>query len=98
MSPAPKELFRLKRDFGAFEVVLILLFFAWGIAGFVLIMLDVMSAASQKNSAGVGVGTINYVAMEILFWVGGMLLFGLSAVIAGGHFTLLKDEEPPASK
>lgn len=53
-------------------------FWAWGIGGLVL-----NTGAYLALSGSVGVGTSTYMALGLLFWIGGMMLFGLGAVISG---------------
>jgi hypothetical protein len=54
-----------------------LLFWIWGMGGFVIN--SVLYLALQGN---VGMGTSAYMALGFLYWIGGMLLFGLGALIA----------------
>ena len=51
-------------------------FWIWGILG---LLINGMSWLSLTGN--VGVGTSAYMAAGILLWIGGMVLFGLGAVI-----------------
>ena len=57
--------------------VLGLFFWIWGIAGLLLNSIHYLSL-----SGSVGVGTSTYVALGILYWIAGMVLFGVGALIA----------------
>jgi hypothetical protein len=54
-------------------------FFVWGLLGFVVALLSVVST---WGSSSVGVGTSAYIAMGIEFWIGGMVLFGLGSMLS----------------
>ncbi len=53
-----------------------ILFWIWGILGFLVCTGNYLSL-----SGSVGVGTSTYMALGFLYWLGGMMLFGLSALI-----------------
>jgi hypothetical protein len=54
------------------------LFFLWGFLG---LLVNAVNFVGMPNS--VGVGTSMYVAAGILLWIGGMVLFGIGALITG---------------
>lgn len=58
------------------------LFWLWGLGGLILIGNDF-----TKMQGGVGVGTSAYVTAECVYWLGGMVLFGLGALIDTQDFS-----------
>ena len=56
--------------------VLNVFFWIWGIAGFLLNTVNYFAL-----SGSVGVGTSTYVALGFLYWIAGMVLFGVGALI-----------------
>lgn len=61
------------------------LFWLWGVAGFIIVTILFMSMP-----ASVGVGTSAYVSTCILYWMGGMILFGLAAIVGGGNYDFMR--------
>jgi hypothetical protein len=57
-------------------------FWMWAIGGLVLIGFEFLSVPS-----GVGVGTSSYIAAQSVYWLGGMVLFGLGALIDTQDFS-----------
>jgi hypothetical protein len=55
------------------------LFWIWGILGLLINGMNWLSLS--LSIGGVGVGSSSYAAAGNLFWIGGMVLFGLGAVI-----------------
>jgi len=55
-----------------------LCFWLWGIIGLFL-----NTGSYLALSGSVGVGTSAYMVLGLLFWIGGMILFGLGAIISG---------------
>jgi hypothetical protein len=58
------------------------IFWIWGLGGLVLIGSEFASIPS-----GVGVGTSSYIAAQSVYWLGGMVLFGLGALIDTQDFS-----------
>jgi hypothetical protein len=83
------ESFRLQSRPGSGRAFLGVLFWIWGVGGLIL---NGMSLGGLSGS--VGVGTSSYLAAVNLFWIGGMLLFGIGALLANGDFSAVKQEEP----
>ncbi len=54
-----------------------LLFWVWGLGG-----LLANSAGYLALQGNVGVGTSAYLALGFLYWIGGMVLFGLGVLVA----------------
>jgi hypothetical protein len=54
----------------------------WGLGGLLLIGSEFVSIPS-----GVGVGTSSYIAAQSVYWLGGMVLFGLGALIDTQDFS-----------
>jgi hypothetical protein len=57
--------------------VLGVFFWIWGIAGLLLNTVNYFAL-----SGSVGVGTSTYVALGFLYWIAGMVLFGVGALMA----------------
>jgi hypothetical protein len=57
-------------------------FWIWGLGGLIAIGFEFMSIP-----AGVGVGTSSYIAAQSVYWLGGMVLFGLGALIDTQDFS-----------
>jgi hypothetical protein len=60
------------------RLILKWVFWIWGLVG-LMISLGQYSSASQ--SASIGVGTSAYLMVGILLWIGGMILFGIAALL-----------------
>jgi hypothetical protein len=58
------------------------MFWIWGLGGLIAIGFEFMSIP-----AGVGVGTSSYIAAQSVYWLGGMVLFGLGALIDTQDFS-----------
>jgi hypothetical protein len=58
------------------------IFWIWGLGGLLLIGSEFVSIPS-----GVGVGTSSYIAAQSVYWLGGMVLFGLGALIDTQDFS-----------
>ena len=67
--------------------VLSVFFWLWGVVGFFINALFFLSIPSS-----VGVGTSAYIAACLLFWIGGMLFFGLGALVSGGRYNFIRRE------
>ncbi len=88
-SQAWERTFRLRSHQGAARGLLTVLFWLWGGAGLVL------NAGSLLGLTGsIGVGTSAYLTATALIWVGGMLLFGIGALLSNADF----DGERPIPK
>lgn len=87
----PVVAFRIRRAPGSFMATLALAFAIWGGLGFVVILVEIFEASARRYGDGVGVGTSAYILVEALFWIGGMLLFGLGALISGTNFDVSKE-------
>jgi hypothetical protein len=80
-SPAWERTFRLRSQQGAGRGLLSFLFWAWGLIGFLF------NAGSLFGLTGsVGVGTSAYLTATSLIWIGGMVLFGIGAMLAHNDF------------
>lgn len=73
--------FRLRSRSGAGRGVLSILFWLWGLIGLLF------NAESLMGLTGsIGVGTSAYLAATSLIWIGGMMLFGIGALLSHGDF------------
>jgi len=82
------ESFRLQAHAGGGRAFLTVLFWIWGLGGFVL-----NGASLAGLSGSIGIGTSSYMSAVNLFWIGGMLLFGLGALLATNDFSAVKPAE-----
>jgi hypothetical protein len=55
------------------------LFILWSVLGFIVGSLSMLGMTMSPQ--GVGVGTSAYVAAGMLYWIGGMVLFGIASVL-----------------
>lgn len=73
--------FRLRSRPGTGRGFLAFLFWIWGLIGLLL------NAGSLLGLTGsVGVGTSAYLTATSLIWIGGMVLFGMGALLAHNDF------------
>jgi hypothetical protein len=88
-APEWERTFRLRSHQGGGRGFLTVLFWLWGGVGLFL------NAGSLLGLTGsVGVGTSAYLTATSLIWIGGMLLFGIGALLSNSDF----DGERPVSK
>ncbi len=74
---AVKKRFDVTPKPGGVRLALMFMFWIWGLGyGFYTLAL----LASANASISLGVGTSSAVSMNILFWIGGLLMFGLGAI------------------
>jgi len=62
-------------------------FWIWGILGLIGNTVNFFSATGS-----VGVGTSAYITMCILYWIGGMLLFGLGGLLVSSNYDFKRPE------
>jgi hypothetical protein len=73
--------FRLRSQQGAGRGLLTVLFWFWGGVGLFF------NAGSLLGLTGsIGVGTSAYLAATALIWIGGMVLFGIGALLSHNDF------------
>ena len=84
-----EEVYRAKPMNGFAQSFLVLCFWVWGFAGFAMVFLQFASTMA-KTSEGVGVGSSSFLAAIALVWVGGLVFFGLGALLAGPNFKLVQ--------
>ncbi|SFL93705.1 hypothetical protein SAMN03159423_4517 [Bradyrhizobium sp. NFR13] len=73
--------FRLRTHHGTGRGLLTVLFWFWGGLGFLY------NAGTLFGLTGsIGMGTSAYLAATALVWIGGMVLFGIGALLADGDF------------
>ena len=84
-----EQTFRLRSQQGAARGLLAVLFWFWGGIGLLF------NAGSLMGLTGsIGVGTSAYLAATALIWIGGMVLFGMGALLSHNDF----DGERPLSR
>jgi hypothetical protein len=77
-----EETFRVNACHRVGRGICSVIFWLWGLGGLLLIGLEFNSMPS-----GVGVGTSSYVAAQCVYWLGGMVLFGLGTLIDTQDFS-----------
>lgn len=60
------------------RVVWLILFWVWSIVGLLVNAFHVFLAHGESQ---LGVGTSAAISMDILFWIGGSIIFGLGALL-----------------
>jgi hypothetical protein len=82
------ETFRLEGRIGTGRGFLTVFFWFWGAGGLIL-----LGASLGGLTGSIGVGTSAYLSAMCLFWIGGMVLFGLGALLARNDFSAVKPAE-----
>ena len=73
--------FRLRSNHGASKGFLAVLFWLWGVIGLLF------NAGTLFGLTGnIGVGTSAYLTATCLVWIGGMVLFGIGALLSHTDF------------
>jgi hypothetical protein len=72
---------------------LTVMFWIWGLLGWLASTISYFSLTGS-----IGVGTSAYLAAGFLYWIGGMLLFGLGALLSGGSFDFMRPAPSDASQ
>ena len=76
-----EQTFRLRSSQGGGRGFLSVIFWLWGAVGLVF-----NAGALLGLTGSIGVGTSAYLAATSLIWIGGMVLFGLGAVLSHSDF------------
>lgn len=71
---------------------LAVLFWIWALIGFGLVSLDMLNMMASRGTSGVGVGTSAYIMMEVVYWTGGMIMFGLGGLLARTTLAIQRPE------
>ncbi len=58
--------------------ILAICFFVWGVIGLIVAALKIVTLP-----VGTGVAETSYLTAAFLVWIGGMILFGLGAILVG---------------
>lgn len=77
-----EETFRLNAVGKSGRGTLTALFWVWGVLGLVFIGFEFVTIPSN-----VGVGTSSYIAAQSVYWLGGIVLFGIGALIETQDFS-----------
>lgn len=88
-APKWEEVYQINGSLSSVRFLLGLLFWIWGSGGFAVVILD-MTELMSKLKDGVGVGSSSFLAAIAVVWIGGMLFFGMGALIASTNFNLLQ--------
>jgi hypothetical protein len=86
-APRWEEIYQINGSLGGVRFLMSMLFWIWGLAGFGLIFMQLAEMMS-KLKEGVGVGSSSFLAASAVVWIGGMVFFGLGALIAGSNFNV----------
>jgi hypothetical protein len=60
------------------RTVLVWTFGVWGVVGLIF---SLVSYSSAMQATSIGVGTSAYLMVGLLLWIGGMILFGVAALL-----------------
>jgi hypothetical protein len=88
-APKWEEVYQINGNLSAIRFLLGLLFWIWGLGGFTLVIVDMLELIG-KLKEGVGVGSSSFLAAIAVVWIGGMVFFGMGALIAGSNFNLMQ--------
>jgi hypothetical protein len=83
--------FRLRDRHGAGRAFCSILFWLWGLVG-----LFFNAGLLMGLTGSVGIGTSAYLTATSLTWIGGMLLFGIGALLSHSEFDGERPLAPPA--
>lgn len=84
--------FRLRGHASGAKGVLAILFWMWGIPGLIMNSANLLLL---KGNVTVEIST--YLSAATLIWIGGMILFGVGALIMRGHFAGQRPSTPDLS-
>jgi len=62
-------------------------FWVWGVVGLIGNTINFLSATGS-----VGMGTSTYITMCLLYWIGGLLLFGMGALMINANYDFKRPE------
>jgi hypothetical protein len=88
-APKWEEVYQINGSLGGVRFLLGFLFWIWGLGGFTLVIVDMLEVMG-KLKEGVGVGSSSFLAAIAVVWIGGMVFFGMGALIAGSKFNLMQ--------
>jgi hypothetical protein len=88
-APRWEEVYQINGSLGAIRFLMGMLFWIWGVGGFGLVFMQLAEMMS-KMKEGVGVGSSSFLAALAVVWIGGMVFFGLGALIAGANFNVMR--------
>jgi hypothetical protein len=80
---------RIVSRMGEWRGVLACVFVMWGVVGFAGVSVEVIGVLHAR-SLGLTINAITttFIAMEALWWIGGMVLLGIGALLAGARLTI----------
>jgi hypothetical protein len=88
-APKWEEVYQINGSLSSIRFLLGLLFWIWGLGGFAVVIVDLAELMSKLKD-GVGVGSSSFLAAIAVVWIGGMVFFGIGALLAGSNFNLLQ--------
>lgn len=88
-APRWEKVYQINRSLGAVRFLISMLFWIWGLPGFGFVFTQLAEIMSKLKD-GVGVGSSSFLAALAVVWIGGMVFFGLCALIAGSNFNVLQ--------
>jgi hypothetical protein len=88
-APKWEQIYRIDGSTGGIRLLMGALFWIWGLGGFALVLTD-LSELFGKLREGVGVGSSSFLAAIGVVWIGGMVFFGLGALIASANFNMMQ--------
>ena len=88
-APRWEEVYQINGSLSGIRFLMGAMFWIWGILGFMLVLFQLTSMMSKLKD-GVGVGSSSFLTALAAVWIGGMVFFGLGALIAGASFTVVQ--------
>ena len=88
-APRWEEVYQINGSLSGVRFLMGSLFWIWGLAGFALVLIQLTEMMS-KLKKGVGVGSSSFLAALAVVWIGGMVFFGLGALVAGSNFNVVQ--------
>lgn len=80
------DMFRLDQRTSGARTFLAGLFWLWGLGG----MLIIGAEFAVLFTGSVGIGTSGYVTAHCVFWLGGLVFFGIGALLTQSDFIAVK--------
>src|SRR3979411_2514249 len=87
--PRWEEVYQINGSLGEIRFFMGALFWIWGLAGFALVFVQLAEMMSKLKD-GVGVGSSSFLAALALVWIGGMVFFGIGALVASSSFNVMR--------
>ena len=88
-APRWEEVYQINGSLSGVRFLMGSLFWIWGLAGFALVLIQLTEMMSKLKEC-VGAGSSSFLAVLAVVWIGGMVFFGLGALVAGSNFNVVQ--------